>query len=257
MEKEFKKFLDNFPIEKSQILYVSSDILNILIYHKYKNINFNANYFIDYLFDRIGNLGTLLFPTFSWDFCKGKNFDYKNTQSETGSLSKIALKRKDFIRTKHPIYSFTVKGKDAEKLFELDDQSGWGPDSIFAYFHKNSAKNFFIGIDYKLGFTFDHYFEEKVGVDYRYFKNFENFYIDHNGIKTKKIYKMYVRDLTLNIETAISDKMDYELISNNAYFKKSFQNINFGIIDMKVAGDIMENDIRNKGNLIYAREFNG
>ena len=53
MEKDFIKFLDKFPIEKSQILYVSSDILNILIYHKNKNINFDANYFIDYLFDRI------------------------------------------------------------------------------------------------------------------------------------------------------------------------------------------------------------
>ena len=63
-----------------------------------------------------------------------------------------------------------------------------GTKLIFAYFRNNSEK-FFVGIDYKLGFTFDHYFEEKVGVNYRYFKNFENFYIDHKGVKTKKFTK--------------------------------------------------------------------
>ena len=134
-----------------------------------------------------------------------QTFDYKNNGLKQARLQNC-LKRKDFIRTN--TYSFAVKGKDVEKLFALDDQSGWGPNSIFAYFHNNSAKNFFVGIDYKLGFTFDLYFEEKVGVNYRYFKNFENFYIDHKGVKTKKIYKMYVRDLNLNIETAISDKMN-------------------------------------------------
>ena len=96
------------------------------------------------------------------DFCIGKEYDIRSDKSETGSLSKVALQRSDFRRTKHPIYSFAVSGKDREKLLSLDDQSGWGPNSLFAYFHKSGAKNLFIGIDYKNGFTFDHYFEEKI-----------------------------------------------------------------------------------------------
>ena len=43
-------------------------------------------------------------------------------------------------------------------------------DQILCLQYKSGAKNLFIGIDYKNGFTFDHYFEEKIGVDYRYFK---------------------------------------------------------------------------------------
>ena len=35
---------------------------------------------------------------------------------------------------------------------------------------KNNAKNLFIGMDYKDGFTFDHFIEEKNKVDYRFFK---------------------------------------------------------------------------------------
>ena len=50
----------------------------------------------------------ILFPTFNWDFCKGKSFNYNNTRSMTGSLSNVALKRPDFKRSKNPIYSFAV-----------------------------------------------------------------------------------------------------------------------------------------------------
>ena len=45
-----------------------------------------------------------------------------------------------------------------------------GDQILCRLFSQIWAKNLFIGIDYKNGFTFDHYFEEKIGVDYRYFK---------------------------------------------------------------------------------------
>ena len=50
--------------------------------------------------EKIGNTGNLLFPTYNWSFCEGKEFDYKNTKSLCGTLSNIALQRKDFKRTK-------------------------------------------------------------------------------------------------------------------------------------------------------------
>ena len=221
MDNNFKSFLDKIDINEGEILYIASDITKLLLhFRKYKK-PFNPNELIEYFLNRIGKTGTLLFPTFTWDFCIGKEYDIRSDKSETGSLSKVALQRSDFRRTKHPIYSFAVSGKDREKLLSLDDQSGWGPNSLFAYFHKSGAKNLFIGIDYKNGFTFDHYFEEKIGVDYRYFKYFESDYIDYSGIKSRKKYKMYVRDLDKNIVTSISPKLDDELLKK----KKDIQNI--------------------------------
>ena len=190
MNKDFINFLDNLKINKGDILYIASDITRILLHHKRKEEKFYANDLIDYFLERVGSKGSLLFPTFNWGFCKGETFDYNKTPSETGSLSKIALLREDFLRTKHPIYSFVVKGKDQDYLYNLDDESGWGPKSLFAYFYENNAKNLFIGIDYKNGFTFDHYFEEKIGVDYRYFKYFEAKYINRQGKEQTKKYKM-------------------------------------------------------------------
>jgi aminoglycoside 3-N-acetyltransferase len=255
VNKKFVKFLDTLNIKIGDKLYISSDITQILIFHKKIKSEFKPNDLIDYFLNRLGKNGTLIFPTFNWDFCKGIPFDYFNTQSKTGSLAKVALSREDFIRTKHPIYSFAVKGADQNMLYELDDESGWGPKSVFAYFHENNVKNLFIGIDYKNGFTFDHYFEEKVGVDYRYFKYFSAEYFDRHGNKGFKKYKMYVRDLEKNVTTAINIKMDNVLIKKKAYEKMFFEEIYFGLIDMKISGDVMLDDIKKRGGLIYPKKI--
>tara|TARA_B110001452_G_scaffold253508_1_gene244288 strand:+ start:6731 stop:7498 length:768 start_codon:yes stop_codon:yes gene_type:complete len=255
MHKSFIKFLDTLDIKLGEKLYIASDITQILIFHKKNKEEFKPNDLINYFLEKIGKKGTLIFPTFNWDFCRGIPFDYSKTPSRAGSLTRIALTRKDFIRTKHPIYSFVVKGFDQDILYELDDESGWGSKSLFKYFHENNAKNLFIGIDYKNGFTFDHYFEEKVGVDYRYFKYFSADYIDRYGNKEFKKYKMYVRDLDKNIVTAISHKMDDVLKKKKAYKKFFFENIYFGLIEMKISGDIMLDDLKKQGGLIYQKKI--
>lgn len=255
MHKDFINFLDTLDIKNGDTVYIASDITRVLLFHKKKNHKFNPNDLIDYFLMRVGKEGNLLFPTFNWGFCSGRGFNYKETPSESGSLSKLALNRNDFIRTKHPIYSFSVKGKEQEILYELDDESGWGKDSLFAYFHKNNAKNLFIGIDYKNGFTFDHYAEEMVGVDYRYFKYFEGNYIDRYGNKSRKKYKMYVRDLDKNVSTAINQKLDDVLIEKGAYQKLFFYNIYFGLIDMQISGDVMIDDIKKQGGIIYQKKL--
>jgi len=207
------------------------------------------------LINKIGPNGTLMFPTFNWDFCKGKDFDYNTTPSTTGSLSNIALKRKDFRRTKNPIYSFAVTGKDTDYICNLQHESCFGLDSPFGYLIKNHGKNLFIGIDYKYGFTFDHIAEETVGVDYRYFKDFPGLYIDKFNKKTKVNYKMYVRNLNLNVVTAIDQRFDDVLIRNEAYMKKKSKGISLIMIDLKKTYELMVEDLKSKGGLIYAKKI--
>ena len=78
---------------------------------------------------------------------------------------------KDFNRSKNPIYSFTIYGKDKNKISSMQHKSCFGFDSPFGYLIKNKGKNLFIDIDYKEAFTFVHVAEEKIGVNYRYIKN--------------------------------------------------------------------------------------
>ena len=252
----FKDIISYIDIQKGDILCISSDITKLLAKCRENKEVFNPNLFIDIIKEKIGSKGTILFPTFNWDFCKGKKFDYYKTPSQVGALGNVALKRKDFRRTRHPVYSFAVSGYDQKYLCNLKNVSAWGTKSPFSYLYLKGAKYFFIGIDYKKGFSIDHYFEERVGVDYRFFKNFTGLYSDENGKEKRVTFKMYVRKLEKNVYTAIHPLMDKEMIKKGAYKKYFINNIHFSLIDINIAGKIMLKDLKSGGGLIYPKKLN-
>jgi len=250
----YKDIVSHIDIKEGDIVIVSSDVLRLICVCRENNEKFDPNVFIDTIIKKIGVKGTLIFPAYNWGFCKGQAFDYHNTLSLTGGLSNVALKRRDFKRTRHPIYSFAVWGQDQDYLCNLNNKSGWGADSPYAYLHAKRAKNLFIGIDHKDGgFSQVHYAEEKVGVDYRYFKDFTAPYIDENGVEKNLTFCSYVRNLSLCARTEISPRMDDVLLDKGYYLKYSINDIYFGLIDLRGIGDIMEHDIKKKGGLVYPK----
>jgi len=251
----YKDVISHIDIQKGDIVSVSSDILKLICVCRDNNEKFDPNTFIDTVIKKIGDKGTLLFPTYNKGFCKGIAFDYYNTLSQVGGINNVALKRKDFKRTKHPIFSFAVWGNDQDYLCNLNNISAWGVDSPFAYLYENGAKNLCIGIDYKQSASFLHYPEEKVGVSYRFFKDFTAPYIDEKGMMRNATYRMHVRDLSLNVETALSPLLDDVLLNKGYYSKYSINGIHFGLVDLRGFGDILEHDIRTKGGLIYPRKI--
>ena len=85
-------FFSEININNGDTVLVSSDILKILLYNKKAfESKISPDNIIDMLKEKIGNTGNLLFPTYNWSFCEGKEFDYKNTKSLCGTLSNIAL----------------------------------------------------------------------------------------------------------------------------------------------------------------------
>jgi aminoglycoside 3-N-acetyltransferase len=139
-----QEILNSLGLKKGDILLVSSNIITLLQTLKRNENISDLNCIIDILKNLIGDDGTLLFPTYNWNFCKGELFDYYNTPSMTGSLSKIALKRRDFKRTKHPIYSFAVWGKYQNLLCSLDNTDSFGPCSPFDFLYQQHCKNLII-----------------------------------------------------------------------------------------------------------------
>jgi aminoglycoside 3-N-acetyltransferase len=69
--------LHSLDIKKGDILLVSSDIMRVISLIKNNEGFFSPNLIIDTLQNIVGTEGTLLFPTYNWDFCKGLPFDYK------------------------------------------------------------------------------------------------------------------------------------------------------------------------------------
>ena len=251
-ETEFRKILNRLEIKKNDKILVSSNILKII--SKFKNKNF-PKIIIKCLKNKISSKGTLLFPTFNWNFCKGETYDYKKTKSNTGALSNISLTMKDFKRSINPIYSFNVYGKDKKKIIQMKHESCFGLDSPFGYLIKNKGKNLFIDLDYKDALTFVHVAEEKVGVNYRYIKKFEGHYVDENKKKLIKSCEMYVRKTDLVSKTIINKKFDEILKKKNALKETSFKKIKFSVVDINTAYLLMKNDIKNQSGLIQGKRL--
>jgi aminoglycoside 3-N-acetyltransferase len=198
----YLKWAEMLDVEADDALLVSSNIQRAVLAAAKNREDFSPSLFIESLCAKLGEKGTLVFPTFNWGFCRGKTFDYARTPCMTGALGRAALKMSGFKRTRHPIYSFAVWGRDRDFLCETENVSSFGSDSPFAYLHEK-GKNLIIDVPMRDCFTFAHYVEEQVGVEYRYMKTFTAPYIGGDGTVSTRSYSMLVRDLEKNAETLI------------------------------------------------------
>ena len=239
--KDLAKYLH---INRGDNIFVTSDVKQLLYSLVSNDDDTDLNMLIDGIIDIIGEEGTLVFPTFNWDFCKGIAFDIKKTACKTGSLGKIALKREDFRRTKHALYSFAVWGKGQDAMCSMTNKSSFGYDSPFTYMTENGFKNLFIDKDLGHSFVYVHYVEEQVGnIPYRYLKDFTADYIDEDGKVSKKTFAMNVRDLDLDVTNRI-DVFEDEFIAASVMEKFSINDIEYKIVDLKGSFPIIAEDVR-------------
>jgi len=250
--KKLSKVFDDLEIQQGDKLLVNSNTLNLLINNK-KSLS--PELIIDLLIKKISPEGTLIFPTYNWDFCDLGVFDCNKVNSLMGALSNLSLKRKDFVRSKNPIFSFSIFGKDKVHISNLSHNICFGMDSPFGYLIKNNAKNLFIDLDYKKSLTFVHVAEEVAKVNYRRNKTFSGIYIDKNKIKKNVSYQMYVRDRSRVKSTIIDKKFDLKLMDKNALKKISIENFSFSLVDINVAYNLMLDDLKSKSGLIYPDLF--
>jgi aminoglycoside 3-N-acetyltransferase len=244
MYAQFQDVMNDLDLKKGDILLVSSDVIRLIDTIKNNKGVSDLNIIINTLQSILGDEGTLLFPTYNWDFCKGMPFDYYKTPSRTGLLSKIALKRNDFKRSKHPIYSFAVWGKYQGLLCSLENTDSFGLDSPFDFLFKQSGKNLMIDVDYANCFTFLHYVEESVGVSYRYIKNFQSVYIDEHQESKERNFSMYVRNLELHAE-GTGNPMGVILEKKGISKRTMLNDIPLALVDLRLAYDAIKDDIVN------------
>ena len=100
-----------------------------------------------------------------------------------------------------------------------------------------------------------HVAEELVGVNYRYHKKYTGFNTYKKKKKIFETYQMYVRDLSMKVETKISERLDKILIKKKAYDKKLFYGTSLILIDINTAYNTMVKDIKGKGNLVFPKKI--
>ena len=147
--------------------------------------------------------GTLIMPTFNFDFNKGLPWDVRTTPSKMGVLTELVRKDPRAKRVFHPFYSFAILGKQAEMLGALRYKSAYERDSVFGKLRDLDGKIMVIGLSYNDSMTFFHHIEQMEGVDYRFLKQFSGQVTDWDGRTYTDTFEMLVRDIDKGVKTMV------------------------------------------------------
>lgn len=150
----------------------------------------------------LGPSGTVVVPTFNFDFCTGERFDRQQTPSKgMGAFSEFVRTHDEAHRSSHPMQSVAAVGARAEELTQCDTVGAFDEDGSFEALLETDAMIVMLGCGIN-AVSMVHYAEERVGVPYRYQKEFSAPYRDGDRID-RRTYRMYVRDLELDPEVRV------------------------------------------------------
>jgi aminoglycoside 3-N-acetyltransferase len=151
----------------------------------------------------LGPRGTLIMPTFNFDFNKGEPWDVRTTPSKMGVLTELVRQDPRAKRVFHPFYSFAVIGRHADMLGGLRYKSSYERGSVFGKLRDLDGKILVIGLSYTNSMTFFHHVEQMEGVDYRFLKEFTGEVIDWDGATRTETFEMLVRDIDKGVITEV------------------------------------------------------
>lgn len=241
-EFNYTGLISEIGIKKGDILDIASGLASIIIYCRSRKLKFDANHLLDTLKESVGIEGTLMVRAFTWDFCHDIPFDILNSTSRVGVLGDEAMKRKDFMRTQHPIYSWMVWGKYQKYLCEMENIRSFGESTPFDFLYKNHAKQICIG-NIAWVFTQRHHIEQLANVPYRYEKTFKGKYTDANGNQSIRSYSMYVRKLELTLKYSDYPEVKHEWENAGIRKYKSWNGIHCSSIKIKEVSDYVYDDL--------------
>ncbi len=233
----------NIGIKEGDTVLLHSDVMRTLVLMKREGYKPLASEILESFMSAVGNSGTLIIPLFNFGFAKGSTFDFRKTKSHMGVLTECARKRKDAVRTGHPVYSFAVLGFNSREFRGLNNLSGYGADSPFGVLRRLKGKVAALDLEDDECMTFYHHVEEMCKVSYRFKKEFKGIYVDENGKESKRSYFIYVRDLELGVETCLNPMG--ENLWNAGIYRGHKPNVNSGlrIADADLMFDYVQNMI--------------
>ena len=196
----YDEIVSCFNLNKGDSIWLSSEIIKLVLKLKKKKIDFDGNELINSFQNAVGEAGTIIIPTFSFEFSNEKFYDILHTKGTTGVLGNIAMQRQDFRRTQHPMHSFAVWGKDRDLLTAMNNLHSFGMDSPFGYCLSSHVIQIILGTDYVHAMTFVHYAEVTCNVPYRFAKSFTGEYVKTDGTVEIRTYDYAARKLEIQPE---------------------------------------------------------
>lgn len=197
--------LKNLGIKQGDNLFCHS---NIGFFGKLENAKQSKDYyeiFKDAIFEVIGKNGTFVCPTFSYTFCRKKDFDVKDTPGVCGAFSEMMRVDNEAHRSEDANFSIVAIGKNAEYFTQNPPEHSFGADCFWDRFLKTDG--IFCNFNFDSGSTFIHYVEKCLQVPYRWDKGFDGYLINSKN-KEKRTFYHFVCDLENNNHTPDFTKFD-------------------------------------------------
>ncbi len=205
-KETIEKALRKVGIKKGDIILVHSDSTPVFKLDDPNSLVNPLDLFKKCFLNILGPTGTLVVPTFNWDFCKGKPYSHEKSISQVGIFTNYILWDNTSYRSFHPIYSFAAIGPDAKNICDNISKSSFGKGSVFHKLHKLSAK--IVHFNLSEIYTFLHYIEQSIGVDYRFLKYFKG-KVEKDGIEWEDSFDFYVRYLDREVVNSTTRLMNY------------------------------------------------
>lgn len=197
MRDELIQAFSEAGIRPGDILFVHSDVAPVIaagnIFRSRETLSLLTECFLE----AVGASGTLIAPTFNYDFCRGEAYSHEKSPSQVGLWSNHVLRDPRAKRSFHPIFSAAAIGAKAEALTSGVSKSSFGDDSLFHRLHAQDAKLVFLNASFYYC-TFIHYAEQKIGVDYRFLKTFTGS-VSVSGQTRTDSFDFYVRYLDRDV----------------------------------------------------------
>lgn len=242
-EFQYENLISDIGIEKGDILDIASGLRCIVQYCHNHGMHFDGSRLLDALQEAVGADGTVMVRAFTWDFCEKIPFDIRQSSSQVGALGNIAMKREDFVRTKHPLYSWMVWGKHQEYLCGLENVSAFGEGTPFDFLYQNDAKLVRIGNLSVWSFTQRHHAEKIANLPFRFEKMFEGEYIDRNGVHSTRKYSMFVRHTDIEVELNDYSCIERDWKDTGVEIAKEWNGINCSTVRLREAMDYVYDDL--------------
>lgn len=214
--------LKNGGLNKNDVVMLHSNIGPLFKFLKKQKYNFEVKDIAECIMEYFSSNGTLIIPTFNFEFCKGKSFSLKDTPSKMGVLSEEFRIISQKNRTWHPVYSFSIFGKIPKRQIENRNYSAFGEDSVFQWLFERNGKIAVLDLPDQNSMTFYHYVEQKLDVDWRFHKDFKADYLGFdNKLIKNQVASIFVRKIEpeYKILTEVH-KMQEILFSKNLYISE-------------------------------------
>ena len=220
--KQLKKNLIKIGVKKKDTVYLGVNLGQA--FKNYKDEIFQnkslkdlkeecSKMILDTIIEFVGNQGTIICPTFTFEFPKTKIFNIKKSNSDLGYFENFFLRQKNIVRSAHPVFSIAVLGKKKEIIKPCGSFS-FGMNSPFGNFMRYNVKFLNIGIKWIDTCTYLHHLEHLNGINHRFYKPIKGKIIFNNKKSKTDIFYNPVRFMKLK-----SKKAEYKI---EKYLKKNF-----------------------------------